>query len=207
MSFWSKKPETQQTNTVPDAVKEELSEIRNTYENIELRLVKLEKQEKCCSASEFVSSTNKRFEDISSQLVLQQENYTSSLSSNSKYMEESKKLIEMLQHTQNILEERIALYDEKLDKLKELTDKLDAALQSKSSTPSPYKQSPLTRTLVEQTTQNKGPSNVSVTGTTPVKTFSGQTKQQPSWIKKKIEEKPKEEELAPTINETIVRDA
>jgi hypothetical protein len=174
MSFWSKKAEAQAI-TIPDTVKEELSEIRNTYANIDLRLTKFEeiymKQEKLQLATridevadsmnkrieEVADSMNKRIEEVNSKLVTQEEIYKSSILLNSKYIQESQKLIEELQHKQNILEERIA----------------------------------------------KLPTNQNNYVTEQMKpAFNVPTKQQPSWIKKKVQEPKENEQVTSTINDT-----
>ena len=198
MSFWSKKPE---TPTIPDTVTEKLSEITNTHTNIELRLQKLEEGSKKIQfveintrIDEIAASTQKRFEDVQHQIL----SVTDSIPI---VFKEYKKLIEDLQKKQCILEERIAVYDEKLEKLKELEEQSKKPIVSNNS-PTGYKPSPLTRALAEQNNVPSGPvSTMSPTGPPPKVAISGTggTKQ-PSWVKKK-------EELSPTINDTVVRDA
>ncbi len=193
MSFWSKK-----TDEQSQVISSTIEQFRETLSELEIRVSTNENsftkrdQELKASIERVDEFVQKKVDNLQHQILSVTDFIPTAF-------KEYQKLLEDLQRKQCILEERIAVYDEKLEKLKELTDRLEE--QSKKPVVSNnsltgYKPSPITRVFAEQNNVPRGP--VSPTGPPPKVVISG-TKQ-PSWIKKK-------EEPSPTINDTVVRDA
>ncbi len=128
MSFWNKKENAEAILTHVDPIKKNIADLEIRISTLENSSNKREKM----AFTEFSSLIEEQQQTILKKIsVIEDHQETTSnkiTDQQNTTFAEYKKLIEELQHKQNILEERIAVYDEKIQNVKTLSARIEALL-------------------------------------------------------------------------------